>query len=236
MCDRLERAVAPGQPAEWLAALQARAWSPSDLRRAVEPLTVYRRGARGYLHLRRELLDALWDKLLQMGQAPEATLALHRDMVHLEHTRASVLLELVDTVPLGPDDLFVDLGSGLGQVAIWVHLLTGAPTLGIERDGAFVAFARGQAQRVRADGARFVCADVREADLAAGSAFYLFTPFTGLILDAVLANLRAVAADKPITVCSYGPCTPLIARQPWLAPIDGHCDHDFQLAVWRSRP
>lgn len=57
---------------------------------------------------------------------------------------------------------------------------------------------------------------MREADLSAGTVFFLYTPFTGAILRTVLDRLRHEARRRPIRICSYGPCTPLIAQELWL--------------------
>jgi hypothetical protein len=53
--------------------------------------------------------------------------------------------------------------------------------------------------------------------LSSGTVFYLYTPFRGVILRTVLDRLRAEANTRAIRVCTFGPCTPTIAAESWLA-------------------
>jgi hypothetical protein len=80
----------------------------------------------------------------------------------------------------------------------------------------------------------FVNADAREADYADGTVFFMFTPFKGAILDAVLARLEQEARERPIVVCTYGSCTLYVAEQAWLNSVDDNADHEFKLAVFDS--
>jgi hypothetical protein len=80
----------------------------------------------------------------------------------------------------------------------------------------------------------FAQQDARTADLAAGTVFYLYTPFLGTILRAVLDALRREAASRPIRICTFGPCTPIIAREPWLLETTGTLAED-RIAVFRTR-
>jgi SAM-dependent methyltransferase len=155
-------------------------------------------------------------------------------MIHLEHTPASVVLEMVDRVPLTAGDVFVDIGSGLGQVAMLVHLLTGVTAEGIEVEPAYVALARDRAQELGLEQVRFVCADARQADLTAGTVFFLFAPCFGTMLDEVIARLRQRAQAGPITVCSYGPSSPVLARAPWLRFTGRGAGDPFGLTILRS--
>ena len=130
-------------------------------------------------------------------------------------------------VPVGPDDVFVDLGSGLGKVVILAALLTGAAARGIELQPGLVAHARRAAARAGAC-VRFDVGDAREADLGDGSVFFLYLPFTGPALSAVLERLHDVAKRKTIVVCALGVD---LDRERWLArrAIDA-----FWLSVYDS--
>jgi hypothetical protein len=74
--------------------------------------------------------------------------------------------------------------------------------------------------------------DAREADYAGGTVFFMFTPFVGSMLQAVLDRLYREAKRRPIRVCTFGPCTLEVAKQPWLKSMDGNADHEFKLAVF----
>jgi hypothetical protein len=110
----------------------------------------------------------------------------------------------------------VDLGSGLGHVPILVSIFTEARGVGIECEAAYIESARQCARTLNLDRVNFVYQDARESDFSAGTVFYLYTPFMGSILSEVLDRLRREASARPIRICSYGPCTPVIAQEPWL--------------------
>jgi len=79
----------------------------------------------------------------------------------------------------------------------------------------------------------FLQQDARVADLSDGTVFYLYTPFTGTILRSVLDALRQEAANREILVCTFGPCTPIVAKEPWLAAVDPI--EVNRIAIFRSR-
>lgn len=161
-------------------------------------------------------LDDLVAGLLQL-EAPAAVPEPQAEMVFYQPTPARHVFDLVARSALGAGDVFVDLGSGLGHVPMLVGLCTDARATGIEWQPAYVERARAAAAALQLQRVVFVQQDARAADLSTGTVFYLYTPFTGSILRAVLDALRVEAGKRPIRVCSYGPCTHVLAREPWLA-------------------
>ncbi|MDF1514341.1 MAG: methyltransferase domain-containing protein, partial [Anaerolineae bacterium] len=155
-------------------------------------------------------------------------------MVHWEASPGSVILDLVDHVMFNPDDVFFDLGAGIGNIAILVNLLTGVRVIGIEREPVLYTYAQQLIQEYALENVNFVNADARDADLGTGSIFYLFTPFVASILDEVMKKLRIVAQDHRILVCSFGPCTPQIAQIAWLKDVKGVGQDEFKLAIFQS--
>lgn len=179
-------------------------------------------------------LDVFINRLLHTGEMPVPTWPLEPEMVDYHKTPARVVLELVEKVPFTGDDIFVDLGSGLGGTVQLVHLLTGVRARGIEREPAYHAFAEESAAGFDLREVFFVQADVREADLSEGNVFFLFTPFTGVLLQEVMDRLRNEAIRRNIRVITYGPCTAQVARQSWLRPFDATADEGYRLQVFFS--
>jgi SAM-dependent methyltransferase len=204
------------------------------LRRELDRYTSYRPEHTAAIHLGYDGLDLLLDGILGVDAPPTPTEALDPEMVHYEATPARVILDLLDHAGLGPDDVFYDLGAGLGGVAILVALLAKVRVVGIEVDPAYCALARDRAASLGVQDVELVCADARVADYSAGTVFYLFTPFRGAIFDAVLARLRQEADQRPITIGSYGTVTRHLFAQEWLRTDDPAMAHDFRLAVFRS--
>ncbi|MBX9402694.1 hypothetical protein K4L06_15400 [Lysobacter sp. BMK333-48F3] len=167
-----------------------------------------------------DLLDELIAGVLPFGEPQAPQVALAPDMVFYQPTPARHILAMIRASELGAGDVLVDLGSGLGHVPLLAAICTSAETVGIELEPAYVAYARRAAADLHLAKVRFVEADARHADVSSGTVFYLYTPFQGAILAEVLERLHAQAAHRAIRVCSFGPCTPTLAAQPWLARQD----------------
>ena len=209
-------------------------YAAADLRRLFDRHTRYRPGRIAPMHRGYDALDALVQGLLRAAQEPEPLQALERDMVHYEPTPARAVLDLVDQVSLTADDVFYDIGAGLGHVAILVGLLTDATAKGVEIEAAYSRHAQRCAEELGLSKAHFITCDAREADYADGAVFFMYTPFTGAVLETVLAALAAQARRRPITVCSHGACTFDIAQQPWLRLRRPEANQAHALAVFES--
>lgn len=161
-------------------------------------------------------LDELVSGILQFSEPDELDRYRQPEMVPFQPTPVRHILDLIDTSLLSEDDVFVDLGSGLGHVPLLVSMLAGIRTVGIEVQAAYVASAQECAQSLHLSRVRFVAADARTADLSSGTVFYLYTPFRGSILAEVLSMLRRESMRRPIKICSLGPCTSTVANETWL--------------------
>ncbi len=163
-----------------------------------------------------DLLDDFVSGVFQFRGPEESGPLSSREMVPYQPTPVRHILDLVAACRFSSDDLLVDLGSGLGHVPLLVSILTGVRTLGIEVQPDHAASAREVAQALHLGRVRFVAEDARTADLSSGTVFYLFSPFTGSILSEVLSKLRQQSEDRPIRICSLGPCTRILQGQAWL--------------------
>lgn len=99
---------------------------------------------------------------------------------------------------VGPGDVFVDIGSGLGRAVFLAHLLTGAKAHGIEVQGHLVESSRRAARRLGLD-VGFTHANAADVELE-GTCFFLYAPCNGELLARVTKRLEAVA--PPFTVCA----------------------------------
>lgn len=191
--------------------------------------------APGMLYFGYDGLDDLISGALSVDSTPQPTQALEPEMVHYERTPMRAILAMVQRIHFAPESVFYDLGSGLGEVAIFVHLLTGVPSKGVEFDGRFCQQAQQTAQQFGLTDVTFIHADARALTYSDGTIFFMFTPFYGAIMQTVLMRLEQHARQRPITICTYGPCTLAVAKQSWLHSPDGSGDHEFKLAVFHSK-
>jgi hypothetical protein len=160
--------------------------------------------------------DDLICGLLQLEQPEVGQLRLEAEMVFYQPTPARHIFNLIGLSALTAQDVFVDIGSGLGHVPLLISICTDARAIGIELEGAYVERARQCAERLNLERVRFFEQDARLANYSSGTVFYLYTPFSGAMFEVVLDRLEHEAASRPIRICTYGPSTSVIAGQPWL--------------------
>lgn len=202
----------------------------------LEQIAACSRGGSGALPLHDEgydYLDAAVAGILPFGE-PDAEIGeLADEMVFYQPTPARHIFDLIGCAALAEGDVLVDLGSGLGHVPLLVAICTKARGIGIEYEAAYVDCARQCAAALNLSRATFVRQDAREADFSCGTLFYLYTPFSGGILRTVLDALRREAARRAIRIGTYGPCTQVVAGEPWLEAIGTL--QTGRLALFRSR-
>lgn len=158
--------------------------------------------------------DAFLNGLLHPEPIPKAFRSLEPEMVPFQKTPVRILAEMIGRAGLGPDDVFCDVGSGLGQIPVAIHLLTDARAFGIEIEPAYVASARACAAALGLSAVAFFEADARAADYSAATVLFLYTPFRGRMLQAVLERIHGQC--RPGTrLFAYGPCVAEIG-QGWL--------------------
>ena len=215
--------------------LQGGAFTPESLRATFNQFTDYTPDQRGDAGFEYDSLDILLEQVIFPTKAPGESRARADGMIRYEATPARVILELIDSLRFTPDDVFYDLGSGLGLVVMLVNLLTGVRSIGIEYDPAYCEYARNCAHTLSLKDVKFIQGDVRNIDLNNGNIFYLFTPFVNEIFDSVLERLRYTSIRHPIYICSYGTITYDLIKLPWLQLRDPAMEYDFRLAIFTSK-
>jgi hypothetical protein len=156
------------------------------------------------------LRDHFVEELLDVAYPPLEPQELSRELVTYCPSGWTEIAHALDhTHPTA----LVDLGSGLGKVVLLTALLTNARAHGIELDPALVHHAQNAATSLDVATASFACTDARDAPLPDADVFYLYVPFTGAALTAVLTRLQAITDYRPIVVCSQALDT---TRHPWL--------------------
>ncbi len=179
-------------------------------------------------------LDAFTNGLLLIGPAPKETREREPEMVFYQPTPTRIVLELVEKADFQPQDVFYDIGSGLGQVSILVHLLSGVCAKGVEFEPAYCNYARQCTKELNLSQVKFINVDAREVDYADGNVFFLYTPFEGRILEQMLGRLRDESRTRGIKLYTYGPCTLQVAQQNWLERVDQNGREVYRLAIFKT--
>jgi hypothetical protein len=182
-----------------------------------------------------DYLDVFINGVLGVEQMPAETLELQPGMIGYVPTPTRVIFALLEHVSLSADDVFYDVGSGLGRVPLLVGLLTAAQAKGIEIEPAYCAYAQERARSLHLTQVTFINRDACHAGYADGTVFFLYTPCTGHMFQAVLDRVHEETCTRPITIAAYGLCTTYVAQQSWLQPVVHQAfDHDI-LAIFTSR-
>lgn len=158
--------------------------------------------------------DAWIDELLGLEEPPPDGPELPRGAVPYLPCGAEEILAMVREAPLEPEDELVDLGSGMGRVAILAHLLSGARARGVEIQEPLVRSARARCAALALAAVSFVHGNAADSDLD-GSIFFLYVPFSGETLARVLRRLEEISHRRPIVVCAVGL---ELHDVPWLLP------------------
>ena len=215
--------------------LQNGVYTTEKLRAFFDKFTDYAPGETNRADYEYDGLDVLLEEVIFPNTAPIESRRRVSGMIRYEATPARMILELIDSLRFTPDDVFFDLGSGLGLVVMLVNLLTGVPCVGIEYDPAYCEYARSCTQALNLKDIAFIQTDARDANLNDGTIFYLFTPFVNEVFDSVLERLRYTAIRHQIYICSYGTITYDLIKLPWLRIRDPAMEHDFKLAIFTSK-
>lgn len=157
-------------------------------------------------------LDLLWD----IGEIPADDSDLPRGCVPYLPCPVASILDAVERTAVRVDDVFVDVGSGLGRAAFLAHLTTGAACIGLEIQPTLARAAQERAAWAGLSHIRFLTGDATELVplLSSGTVFLLYCPFSGSRLQRFLDGLETIARARTIRVC----CVDMPALEaPWLA-------------------
>jgi precorrin-6B methylase 2 len=145
--------------------------------------------------------DVWVDALLGLELPPPEDPNLPRGSVFYLPCGVEEILAMVIDAPLREGDRFVDLGAGLGRVVILAHLLTGARAHGVEIQAALTHAANALRDALNLSRVTFEHENAANVALD-GSHFFLYAPFNGEMLLAVLRRIEEVARRKRIVVCT----------------------------------
>ena len=165
-------------------------------------------------------LDIFLNGLLSHQNMPGETKEREPEMIYYQKTPVRIVLEMIRRAEFKPQDVFIDLGSGMGQVVMLVNLITNIHSIGLEYEPAFCGYAKDRAAELNLKDVEFISADARFADYSRGTVFFMYTPFEGKMLMETLRNLQGEAKKTKIRIFTYGPCTPVVAQQNWLHGVE----------------
>lgn len=155
-------------------------------------------------------LGVTTEALVFLGELdPEAIGPSLEHATHYEPTPVAQAEALFDASPVDPQaSTFVDLGAGMGRVVLLAARRPFRAVIGVEISPALVEIARENLAAARdprriARDVKVVRADAAAYALPRGDlVVYMYNPFRGPVLDAVLARLNS-AGDRANVVLLY---------------------------------
>lgn len=175
---------------------------------------VVQRAYCGVAHLADRLLNIRTEDDSMVELAPAAPLiietapgAVHTDNYRNQAAAYWTIRRTFRQLRLRSDDVFVDIGCGLGRVICVAARQPLRRVVGIELMEHYAEQARVNVSRLRGRRApvEVICDDAATADLGNGTVYYLFNPFGAETLRDFLANLRESIRrnPRPVRLC-YG--------------------------------
>lgn len=142
----------------------------------------------------------------------------------------AVLRRVLRRVSLGPDDVFVDLGSGMGRAVFGASWLGAGRAVGVEIDPALVAIARTNLARSRLQDRQieFVEGGAESYLQDQSTVIFLFNPFGVGTLAAVARQIEDGLKKNPrnLRIAYVNPFyASTLDALPCLEPIDHWDDH-----------
>ena len=173
--------------------------------------------------------DAWLDRVLAIEDVVADDRALPRGCVPYLPCAVDTIVAAVDAAQVGPSDMFVDVGCGVGRAVLAAHLLTGAAAVGMEIQPALASDAMERVSAMGLERVSFMLGDAVELiERTEGTVFFLYCPFGGERVARTLHGLEAIARTRPIRIAAVDlplpPCH-------WLMPIP---TPRAELAVYRS--
>ncbi|HTD34986.1 MAG TPA: class I SAM-dependent methyltransferase [Candidatus Elarobacter sp.] len=152
------------------------------------------------------------EALLFLGELdPEAIGPSLEHATHYEPTPVGQAEALLDASPLAPERAtFVDLGAGMGRVVMLAARRPFRAVIGVEISPALVEIARENLSTLHDPNrtvrdVKIVRADAAEYAFPRGDlVVFMYNPFHGPVLDAVLAKLCALA-DRDVVLLYHTP-------------------------------
>jgi SAM-dependent methyltransferase len=139
----------------------------------------------------------------------------------------ATLRHLTRIRPLLPTDVFVDIGSGKGRMAILAATYAVKRVIGVElsralHETALANLAKSK-RMLTCRNVQLVCQDATQFEVPPDvTVVYLFNPFVGAAFLTVLANIQASVARhrRPVTIFYVNPrMHEAMEAQPWLRTV-----------------
>jgi len=135
--------------------------------------------------------DHVVEEVLGIAYPPLEQVELDRDLMAFTPSCYDEIRHAFDATGLGAGDRFLDIGSGTGKAVLLASLLRGATSTGIECDRGLHDVAGASARELRIASTDLIHGDARETPLGDADVLFMYVPFTGKVMTAVMDRIAA---------------------------------------------
>ncbi len=167
--------------------------------------------------------DAWLNQILGMNELPEDRTDLPFGCVPYLPVPVETLLRTIARAKITNDDVFVDVGSGLGRAMMFVHLATGAAAIGLEIQEDLANRARALALSHGLARIITLCGDAEKliGSVTSGTVFFFYCPFGADRALRVMNAIKPLALVRPLRLCFVDMPIPAV---PWIVEDSGAVD------------
>lgn len=175
--------------------------------------------------------DVIWEKRFNIRTAGRRDV-LHADAVHYEPLPYHSVFRIMDRLRLQPDDVLVDLGSGMGRAVCVGASYPVKASIGVEIEPDLHALALENVARARSRRSpiQLVCQSATEYDFRGATALWVFNPFGASTMRTVMGQLERSLLENPRTVrIAYinATCAHVLAALPWI-----EVEECWEMSAW----
>lgn len=168
----------------------------------------------------------------------EDAFSLYKDGVMYQPTPYYLLEKAIGYLKPGPEDIFVDFGSGKGRVVFFTAVQKLKKVIGVEMDKSLVDAARNNLANFKfaKTAIEFINEEAVNFKIKDETIFFMFNPFGRKTLEKVLDNIKKSLLDNPrqIRLVYYAPAHRyLLDNESWL--ILEKSINNSQCLVWRNK-
>lgn len=173
-----------------------------------------------YTGLANRLSDSLWERRFNITTTGRREID-RPDAHRYESVPYYAIFKILDQLSLQPDDVVVDLGSGMGRPVFVAASYPIRKAIGVEIEPELHVAAvenAGRAKRLRAP-VEFHCQSALDFDFREVTVLLLFNPFGGATFRAMLDRVHESLRNNPRTIrIGYvnATCAHIIAECPWI--------------------
>ena len=166
------------------------------------------------------------------------SLSEHNDSIQYSSLNYLYLYRISKMIPLGKNDVFYDLGCGLGRAVFFFSLFRLKKCVGIDISQYYCDLAEENAKRLRIKRTpiEVICSDVTKVEISDATVIFLFNPFGKKTLRVVINSLAESVTANPrkVTIIYYNDLHREAISQSQQFRLQREFTQTHRSSIWQS--